>query len=303
MHDFNIEEIKQNLINQLNAVSKDILENFPVFSYIELFKEYPQYISHKFVSVKVEEITTKIINLSDMSSLETYHKLVLVTFIQLSIEGSLINTFPNDIKVYFFNNFNLILDKVIAPKNKRIRFLHSDDTFSKYLNITRLKMIPCGTQKIYAGSLPKRFLFTGGIFQLFRGVFFISKSGGIKPFYKLHTDSTDKQLMREFNADGWDRLFKRIGQLLKTEKNIKGVCGVSWVFDIALKEISPELGYIRRISKNYGASFFYQGTDKSCVKDAIFMSPKRIKLYKQGLYMPKNYLMVISRENLIKKIN
>ncbi len=303
MSELVIKTVKQDLINQLNNISKKILINFPVTKYIAIINKYPQYISHKFIGKEIKEITTEIIKLSNISTFEIYHKLILVDLIQYSIDEDLINTFPEEIKNMFFHNFNLILDKIVSPRTRKGFFLNTEDKFNKYMAISRLKMIPCGAQKIYAGSLPRRFLFTGGGGQFLRGMSLILKTGGRKPFYKIHTDSTDKQLMKEFNPEGWNRLFKRIGQLLKSHKDIKGVCGGSWVFDRILKEISPELSYIREISAQYGATFFYQGTDKSTIKDAIFMSPKRIRLYKQGDYMPKSYLMIITRKNLLRGLN
>ena len=129
MIDLNIEIIKQNLVDRLNIVSKNILINYPVSEYIELIRKYPQYVTHKFVSSEIVEITSEIINLSDVSSLENYHKLVLTNFIQLSIEGSSINVFPEDIIELFFNNFKLILKKIISPKIKKGFFLYSEDKF------------------------------------------------------------------------------------------------------------------------------------------------------------------------------
>ncbi len=302
MSDLDIKVIKNNLITQLDTISKDILNNFPTSAYIEYINNYPQYVAHKFVSIKIKEITTKIIKISDLPTLEIYHKLILINLMQYSIAGDLINTFPADIKILIFNNFKLILEKIISPRTKKSFFLYSEDKFNKYMAIARLKMIPCGAQKIYAGSLPKKFLFSHRPHQFLKGISLIIKAGGRKPFFKMKADSTDKQLMREFNPEGWDRFFKRVGELLKTQKEIKGVCGGSWLFDPILKEISPELYYIREISARYGALFFYQGSNKRIIQDATFMSPKRIKLFDQREYIPTSYLMIITRKNLLSNL-
>ena len=302
MEQIELEVVRQSLIGQINNMSKHILINYPPLVYIGYINKYPQYITHKFVSTEIEKITTEIIKLSDLSILESYHKLILVDLMQYSIDRDLINSFPEDIKNLFFNNFKLILEKITSIRTKNGFFLNTEDKFNKYMAIARLKMIPCGAQKVYAGSLPKKIFITGDMVQFFKKISLVFRSAGIKPFFKMHMDSTDKQLMKEFNPEGWDKFFKRIGLLLKTQKNIKGVCGSSWFFDSALKKISPEISYIRDICEKYGASFFCQGTNESIIKDAIFMSPKRIKLYKQGEYTPTGYLMVITRKNLLKNL-
>lgn len=298
-----IDKIKNDLIDQLNNVSIDILKKIPTEIYINAIFKYPQYISHKYINKKIKQIILIIEEMSDLSTLESYHKLILIYLIERSIDGDLLNTFPLEIKNLFLNNFELIIEKIKSPRAKKGFFLYSEEKFNKFMAISRLKMIPCGAQKVYAGSLPKKFLFQGDVFQFFKGIYLILKTGGRKPFFKMHTDSTDRHLMKEFNPDGLDAFFKRIEILMKRQTQIKGICGSSWFFDPALKEISPELSYIREISESYGASFFDLGSNKGIIKDATFMSPKRIKLYKQGEYIPNAFLMIITRKALLKNLS
>ena len=182
----------------------------------------------------------------------------------------------NNVSIDILNKIptEIYIDEIFKyPRTKKGFFLYSEEKFNKFM----LEVCP-------------------------KSFYLILKTGGRKPFFKMHTDSTDRHLMKEFNPDGLDDFFKRIEILMKRQTQVKGICGSSWFFDPALKEISPELSYIREISESYGASFFDLGSNKGIIKDAIFMSPKRIKLYKQGEYMPNAFLMLITRKDLLNNL-
>lgn len=112
-------------------------------------------------------------------------------------------------------------------------------------------------------------------------------------------DSRDRDLLKEFNPEGWKKFYFRLAKLLEVNKNIKGVSGSAWFFDPVISKISPELGYLREIALNCGAEIFFAGATEGTIKNAIFMSLNRKKLYEMGEYHPVNYIILIPRKRLI----
>lgn len=243
---------------------------------------------------------TGIGNMAGTAELERYHRLVLVELIHRARERPELDRLPLDLQEIFHINFDRILKKIESGRVKDGYYLYSEDKFNKDLSICRLKMIPLGAQKVYAGRMSRSFLFRGGPGQFFKGLkMILFDTCGFTPVYRMHTDSRDRDLMKEFNPDGWLRFFQRTAALLKVNPHVKGLCGSSWFFDPALKDISPEITYIRDLALQCGARIYNQGTNEGAVKDATFMNRNRMELYKEGKYLPKNFLMVLPRNILI----
>ena len=85
---------------------------------------------------------------------------------------------------------------------------------------------------------------------------------------------------------------------LEKYKPIKGVFRASWFCDPELENISPRLMYLQKTPVENGANFFYIGEDRT--GNAFAKSKTRLKLYNEGKYKPKAYLLVWPRKELIK---
>ncbi|MCP5106798.1 MAG: hypothetical protein GY950_25670 [bacterium] len=290
---------KEPLVERLRGTG--VLDRFPVEKYIGLLDRYKFGAHYRYVSPDVRHFCDGIIEAGGEGELELYHKLVLVTLVERAREQPGFLKFPADVQQLFTVNFDRILKKIDSGRAKRGYYLYSGDKFFKDLGTCRLTLIPAGAQKLYVGRMGRKFLIKGGWLQSLRGLrLLVFETRGFKPFYRMAMDSRDRDLMKEFNPGGWVRFFKRAAELLKIDKRIKGVCGSSWFFDPLLKEISPELSYLRDTVLEGGARIFYVDTSEGAVRDALTMSPKRIKLHKEGKYHPKIYMMVLPRKRLIK---
>lgn len=292
---------KQKIIERLNNLSLNLLHDFPIENYISTLQIYPILAHYNYIDSKNSKIISEIEKEYGSRTLERYNQLILVTLIHSVTYHTYFRELPEEVKYLIEFNLNKILKKVEGDQDGTGYYLNGNDKFQKDLSICLLKMIPLGAQKVTLGKLSRGFLMKGGLNQFISGISTVLfGTGGFAPIYHMHMDSRDRELVKEFNLNGWIRFYKRLAALLKINSEIKGVTGSSWFFDPVLKEISPELSYLRETAFECGAKIFYMGPSKGAVKDATFMSPNRLKLYKEGNYKPSNYIVVIPRGKLIK---
>jgi hypothetical protein len=270
-----------------------------VLNYIELIKKYPSIAPYNYVSSGVHAYCSKIINSFGPDHLEELHKATLLKLVMENLDDLCNKKFPVEVQSLYLLNFNRVADEIV--KNNYIGpLLHSNDKFSKDLAICSLRMIPVGAKKIHLSRLPKRFLFKKGIMQIFKGIACLSDLNGFSPLYEMHTDSKDPDLLSKFNEKGWKKAYQLIAELLKSNKDVKGVFGSSWFYDPVIEYISPKLTYCRRITLDNGGNTFYLGTDDQVKKDSLLKSKTRRKLYEEGKYLPTKYLLIWSRNELIR---
>lgn len=269
--------------------------------YMRELQKYPRYRHYKFVSPEVMALTAEITAQGGSGMLEVCHRLVLARLMREALEKDGLRAFPADIADIFLKNFERIASRLEAGQYKEGYYLYEEDKFNKDLSICRLSMIPLGAQKVYAGRMSRGLLFRGGIRQFWMALkMILTGTRGFCPIYRMHTDSRDRHLMSEFNPEGWLRFYRRAAELLECNPKVKGVCGTSWFWDPALKEVSPELAYLRETALACGGQVFRQGESGGAVKDALFMSRKRQELYQEGKYRPESFAMVLPRSSLLR---
>jgi hypothetical protein len=171
----------------------------------------------------------------------------------------------------------------------------------KDLGVCSLRLIPAGSQKLDITGFSRRFAFKKGVIQLFDYTMFnMFKIKGNIPFYQMHTDIHDRDLLAELNPKGAILLFLRIAELLKKDSKIKGIFGSSWMNDPQLETISPSIFSGSKIVLENGGRLYYNGSTPQTISGATFASPKRTRLYKEGHYMPANYMQIWARQDLLK---
>ncbi len=296
-----LNELKEKFIQKINTAKTDLLIKFPIQSYIEYINEYPTCQKYGDISSKVEGYCSDIINYSNKKTMAIYHKLLLVNLL-LDAEVKINNNkkLTPYIKNLYFKNFTRIISNMESDQDVD-NYLYPNDKFHKILSICSLRLLPLGAQKINIQGFSRQFLFKKGIGQLIKGIFYILFDlKGSTPLYEMHTDSNDPDLMSKFNEKGWIDFYKRVADLLILNPQIKGIFGSSWFFDPQLGEISPRLDYLRKIVIKNGGKLFFIGTEKSSIQLAILKSKTRKNLYQEGKYVPTNYMVIWSREKLIK---
>jgi len=295
------EEQINRLLEKINYNDPKILSAYPIENYISELEKYPKTAHYRFISKRVKSICQNIITLSNQEILELYHMLLLSKLIKASIKIDRISKYPQKIQTLIKRDFEKILNRISRYNTCTGHYLYENDKFYKDLAISQVKMIPLGAEKVSIGRLSRVFPFKGGIKQFLLGSkIILLDMKGFEPVFHIHMDTKDTDLLKEFNPKGWYNFYLLLAELLKMDKSIKGATGTSWFFDPALKNISPELNYLREIALQCGAHIFYMDQNESAISKATFMSKKRLEMYKNGSYTPTNYITVIPREKLLK---
>ena len=302
LNKINLIKLKEEIIHEINNINEEILINKSIDKYINLLDRYPYVSNYKFVSKQVRGFIRSIENIYNTEILGIYHKLLLINLIINSLSRIETAKFPEEIKELYKKQFSRIVKRIENNiKGNNLYFQIKQDKFLKDIALCRMKMIPAGPQNLDIDRLSRSFIFRNGITQFVNGLLYVTfKLKGFKPFYRMHMNQIDPQAMSEFNTKGWQNLFIRVALLLKINRNIKGLAGSSWIFDPAVKTISPELAYIHNLMKKYHGKVFVQGTDPVTIKNATFMNPKRKMLYKEKKYLPKRYLIIFSRKDILQ---
>ena len=123
---------------------------------------------------------------------------------------------------------------------------------------------------------------------------FLFVTKGREPFYWAHVHP---DLVKCHTPEERDACEVRIAEMLVYHPEIKGQCGIGWLFDPALEDVSPRLAYLRKVPQENGAWVFRVGKDID--GGALAKSPTRQKLYQEGRYVPTRYLFVWPRRKII----
>ncbi len=324
----------QELTNRIMKMKSDILECFPFQKLKEEVDNYPELEGYKYTSPNILNFYQKTAQTSSMNLLELYNQYIICRFISEAEYKLQQKNLPEEIIAIYIQNFKRITAQIKESSNLSGLYLYPNDSFAKDLAVSNLRMIPAGAQKLNLAFFPKKVMLQEGTKQFFDVLSLaLFKTGGVKysskrprgsmqrtglskffkeksllffdilgfrPFFDMHTDTHDPDLMSDFNAEGWIRFYKRCADILKSNTYIGGVRGTSWFFDPKIKEVSPRLSYLQDIVLENGGRSFYIGPSDDAVKDATLKSKTRRKLYEEGKYFPTRYMLIWPRKSLIK---
>ncbi|MFW5879440.1 MAG: hypothetical protein ACOCUV_01315 [bacterium] len=206
---------------------------------------------------------------------------------------------------YFSHLYTLsIQEEFIVFISRVLKFCESEEGWSKYNEDVYWKDLGTACQIIYPvhsgiveiySGLGVRQGLSKNIYHSLNYMNMLMKLRGRRPFYQIHTHTPQ---IDKFNENGWKKSYLQVSEMLRKHENIKGVLRCSWFFDPCLKDISPHLMYLQNLPLKHGAKRFYVGPDKS--RNALYNSKKRKKMYEDGKYIPKLYLLVWPRKEIIK---
>ncbi|MFX0200435.1 MAG: hypothetical protein ACFFCW_30320 [Candidatus Hodarchaeota archaeon] len=274
---------------------KDLLNEYPPEQYMNLLHNRPEMASYTYTPPELRRFCHNIIRQSDQRVLQWYHKLIIVSFIDKNRTTLHHINMPGSIKELYVKSFERIVREIEINPDEFYEY--PQDKFVKDLNICALKLIPMGPCVIELSEIPASFLLKKGLSQFIKGVLFVSfQLGGFKPFYQIHTYRSG---LAEFNEHEWDRAYLRIADLLKIEGRVKGAFGSSWFVDPRIKLISPRLAYLKERFEQNGGEIFYLESTMEDVRNATLKSPTRRRLYKEGKYIPRKYMRIWPRKQLI----
>jgi hypothetical protein len=227
-----------------------------------------------------------------------FHKLVLLALIEGFRMGDLALKMPSSMTAVYDAEFNRVRGLVADDAN--FVFDWGNDRFAKDMAICSGRLIPNGPGLMEVSGVPRNLLFKKGAGQFFRLLYMIfCRLGRHRPLLENHTHLAN---VDQFNAEGWQRTYRLAGEILDLNPEIRGFLRGSWFIDPVISEISPRLGYLREIPCRHGADIFYICSEG--LKSGSFARSKsRKKLFDEGKYVPKSYLLVWPRKSLIEYAN
>lgn len=295
-HDLKL-ELK--LTQKLYSANRELLIRFPIEKYISFLDNYPKLERYGYTSPEVQDYCDQILEFSDKETLGNYHKLLLIRLISISKDKILKDKYLTSYaKDQFCKNFSRIIKNIEGSKDLS-QYLYSDDKFRKSMAICSRRLIPLGALKVNIDSFSRKFLFRNGIRKFIEGILLIGlEMKGVKPLYGMHLDADDPESLSKFNEAGNKEFYLRVAEQMRIDTSIKGVYGATWLFDPALGKISPRHSYLRKIPTENGGKLFYYEFSEQDIKKSTLKSKKRKKLYEEGKYLPKSYLIIWSRKKL-----
>ena len=298
--------LENKIKKEITDAKSDLLERYPIKGYIELLGKYPDFAKFNYVSPEVIEFCREIIEDTDERILDKYHKLLLVVLIDNKKNELNNKTLPNEIKGLYYRSFERILHQIENDSEMPGPYNYTEDYFSKDLAICNLKIIPTGLTTFEYSRFPGKYLLIKSVLrkdfkEFTRIVSFIAfeLKGKMVPFLESHYITHDPNFHSYMNLEGMIDNRRILAKLLKMIESIKGTFGVGWIADPQVAIVSPRLAYIHNFYQSVGYKYFFYEINEEGTRYAVSKSETRRRLYSEGKYIPKNYLIVISRKRLL----
>jgi hypothetical protein len=178
----------------------------------------------------------------------------------------------------------------------------ADDLYVKDLAVATFKLLPAGAQLVDVNyGIPRSTISRSFRHSVGAGLgatwYLLARCGGFTPAVEIHTS---QKTLGEFTEEGWRKCYLRIADLMALNPSIRAMYGMSWFYDPQLDTVSPRLAYLRREPVAHGARLFHWGPDEKSVQNAIATSPSRRRLYEAGEYVPVGYMLVWSRDDMLR---
>ena len=291
-----IQNQKAKLKEAIIRIDSKFFEKFSIEAYVADVKSYSALSGYQYFSQEMISVLRTIQTHYNFYMLALYQKLVIILFIEDSLNRLKEQSIPSTILNLYHEWFERVVDDFSIQTDE---FYHyKNDPFLKDFGVCSLRLIPVGGPWILDRSgTGIKFLFNGGFKQFVGGLrFLILKAHGLKPFYVFHLVD---RLIDKFNKEEREKCFMRIGKLLRLNPEIRGVKGRSWLYDPTLERVSPRLAYVTRSMTDNGAQVFRIGTTQDDIDNATRKSATRRELYRQIKYVPTGYLIIWTRRDLI----
>lgn len=280
-------------LNRLEAENKDILSNHNLSKLLVSMKQER---FDKIQPYKLDSLTSifdKILISKNGKEVEKCRKIVILECLLSSWSDILSEKYPQSVQDRFKKNIQRILNVCQSEEGWSRQ---SEDVYWKDLAVARQQMFPAGARvvEIYSG-FGLRQGFSINPLQSLKFLKLLADSGGRAGYYQSHTYTP---ALDEFNEKGWIDCCVSVAEMLEKYVEIKGLFCSSWLYDPQLERISPRLMYLQTLVLSNGGRSFYVGEDRT--GNALVKSPTRNKLYREGKYKPRSYMLVWPRKELIR---
>jgi len=198
----------------------------------------------------------------------------------------------------FIDSFHRILTAV--SRGGASSLMPNTDAFAKELAICLHRLIPAGGQLVDpGGAFPRRLLIRRPNRETRAAIrYLLLSAGGFTPFAIFHTSLFQRHW---FTPAGWEFTFRCLPAVFRSYPHLKGLLASSWFYDPLMRDISPELNFVREIPQRWGAIFVYVGPEPGADSDALLLSKYRRELFEAGKYTPQKYAFVVSRKDVLAR--
>ncbi|HAJ92196.1 MAG TPA: hypothetical protein DCO71_06225 [Gammaproteobacteria bacterium] len=272
------------------------LEMFPVRRYIRPIRKLPMLAGYSQLGSACARIMGPLKELAGDGIEPLYNRLAIVEAIGDTLERLDHGHYPRSIEVLFREWFRSLLEGLGREDEY---FCLENDPFLKDMAVCCEKMVPVGgAWTIETSGISLRILLGRRPGHLIKRTSFVMRQArALKPFYQIHMAP---RFADRFNEQQRTASYLRIAEMLRENTEIRGLIGISWYLDPALKTISPELSYLQDVPENNGAGIFSLAPLQGACRGALSGSSRRTRLYQEGKYIPRNAFIIWPREALLK---
>lgn len=279
------------LISECHHKFPGLLVAYPPSRYIESLKGYAPSAMYCHVCISNQKFCQAVEEYYSIEAMALLHKIVMLHFIQNPLERVNTITLTSELQFLVANEHHRIMNEFATEPDEFYSI--KNDKFLKDLALCTGRLFYAGAPVLEPFStIPKRLVVSSGPMKTLQ----VIKAGGFAPYFQVHT--SDKHL-QEYNEQGWDRCYKRAAQLLELNSQFKGIFGSSWFYDPAIEKISPRISYLRSRQLKGGALSIFMSQDQDSADLATRTSPTRRSLYESGEYIPKKFLLIWPRNELL----
>ncbi len=282
---------------ELAAIAPDYLSRFPLQPYLDELQHHGR--PHRFFEFTEQALaTTKEMHQAYPSPVvEIYNRLLLAHLIE-NAEAYNKHVIVPSVQPYVREDLERILKGL--ERARPGYYVRDNHLFRRDLAIARLKVIPNGFE-LYDTNvcIARKEMLKGGVVSFFRFVtaFRTLLLGPLHPMYEPHWD---RRYIRYFSPEEYERCCLRIADMMAANPEVRAIAVPSWWSDPQLKQVSPELAFIRAIPESGGARFMLlEGHNPYLLTDSLAHSPHRKAMYEAGKYQPRSYMLIWPRRELI----
>ncbi len=271
-----------------------LFQTFPLSPYMALLDQMPLDQPYTTFTPQVAGLWKRIIDEHGKEQLEILNRATMLELMERFLIRNRGENYPSCVRGQYYLNFSRILDEVSDFDFGN--YDNDSDIFHKDFALCRENIFPIGPGVVERNcGFSRSVLFSNGVRQFLDVAHFLIFVGpGNSRYFQIHTHL---RMVQDFNPDGWEHAYRCLAEMLKYHPETKGVFRASWFCDPALEEVSPNLAYIRKMPQDNGADVFYIGPDKT--GGPFARSQTRRRLFEEGKYLPKTYILIWPRKSLI----
>jgi hypothetical protein len=201
----------------------------------------------------------------------------------------------------FFPHLAVEYGRMLREAEDGGRRLHAltEDVYRKDLAMAMVQALPAVRGILAMNAGISRAELVGAFRHAPRGVIEVLVGTRLRcaPMLESHVHGP---MLGGFHEEGFRECYRLAADLLEARREHWGLFARSWFYDPVVAQISPRLGYIAAIAREGKAVLAPVRQEPADIRNATAKSATRRRLYEEGRYEPRGWLLVWLREKLIE---